>query len=60
MIEHYLGAGFAYYDFNPSGGHEGVVSFKSRFGAERREFVRAEYASGPAAALVMARSRRRR
>jgi hypothetical protein len=26
--------GFKYYDFNPSGGHEGVVRFKSQFGGE--------------------------
>ncbi|MFQ5700211.1 MAG: lipid II:glycine glycyltransferase FemX [Acidobacteriota bacterium] len=28
--------GFLYYDFNPSGGHEGVVRFKRSFGAEQR------------------------
>lgn len=31
---------FDYYDFNPSGGHEGVVRFKSTFGPERREIKR--------------------
>jgi lipid II:glycine glycyltransferase (peptidoglycan interpeptide bridge formation enzyme) len=28
--------GFAWYDFNPSGGYEGVVSFKDNFGGEKR------------------------
>lgn len=32
--------GYRIYDFNPSGGHEGVVEFKRRFGAEKRFFRR--------------------
>jgi Acetyltransferase (GNAT) domain len=28
--------GYRWYDFNPSGGDEGVLTFKSRFGTERR------------------------
>ena len=30
--------GFKIYDFNPSGGHEGVVRFKKSFGAKKRFF----------------------
>lgn len=30
--------GYKYYDFNPSGGHEGVVKFKDAFGAKRIYF----------------------
>ena len=37
--------GFSVYDFNPSGGHEGVVRFKSAFGAEKRALVRWTYES---------------
>ena len=33
LIEHYGRAGFRFFDFNPSGGHEGVVKFKESFGA---------------------------
>lgn len=36
LIEHYHRQGFAWFDFNPSGGHEGVVRFKDNFGPERR------------------------
>ena len=50
IIEHALGIEdedgeqqIQYYDFNPSGGHEGVASFKSRFGADKVEFKRATY-----------------
>ena len=32
--------GYAYYDFNPSGGHEDVARFKEQFGAERVEVRR--------------------
>jgi hypothetical protein len=28
--------GFRWFDFNPSGGHEGVAAFKRSFGAECR------------------------
>lgn len=31
---------FDYYDFNPSGGYEGVAQFKARFGAEKRPLTR--------------------
>lgn len=31
--------GYWYYDFNPSGGHEGVVKFKNGFGTKRMETV---------------------
>lgn len=30
--------GYKYYDFNPSGGHEGVIKFKEGFGAKRTYF----------------------
>jgi hypothetical protein len=33
--------GLAWYDFNPSGGHEGVARFKAGFGAEPRAVPRA-------------------
>ena len=35
ILKDALERGYQYYDFNPSGGHEGVVEFKSRFGAEK-------------------------
>jgi hypothetical protein len=37
---------FSIYDFNPSGGYEGVVNFKSTFGAEKRSVTRWRYTSG--------------
>ena len=37
------GQQFEIYDFNPSGGHEGVANFKSRFGSEKTEFDRGTY-----------------
>lgn len=30
--------GYKYYDFNPSGGHQGVIKFKEGFGAEKITF----------------------
>lgn len=30
--------GYKYYDFNPSGGHKGVIQFKEGFGAEKKMF----------------------
>ena len=30
--------GYKYYDFNPSGGHKGVINFKEGFGAEKINF----------------------
>lgn len=35
--------GYRYYDFNPSGGHEGVARFKRSFGAEKRPIARWSY-----------------
>ena len=35
IIEDALDRGYLYYDFNPSGGHEGVSRFKGRFGAKK-------------------------
>jgi hypothetical protein len=36
LIRNYKEAGFRHFDFNPSGGHEGVVQFKKKFSTERR------------------------
>lgn len=44
IIREALEDGYRYYDFNPSGGYEGVVSFKSRFGAEKWPLTRHTYA----------------
>ncbi|MCH8494075.1 MAG: hypothetical protein LAT57_00400 [Balneolales bacterium] len=35
LIFHYKKAGLSWFDFNPSGGNEGVSHFKSRFATER-------------------------
>lgn len=35
--------GYTYYDFNPSGGYEGVIRFKRHYGAEEWPLVRYEY-----------------
>ena len=43
IIEDATRRNFRWYDFNPSGGHEGVVNFKSAFGPERRTIRRWEY-----------------
>jgi lipid II:glycine glycyltransferase (peptidoglycan interpeptide bridge formation enzyme) len=32
MIRHAVEHGYRWFDFNPSGGHEGVQKFKARFG----------------------------
>ncbi|MFZ2969791.1 MAG: GNAT family N-acetyltransferase [Minisyncoccia bacterium] len=34
IIKNACGGGYWWYDFNPSGGHEGVIRFKKSFGAE--------------------------
>lgn len=34
LIDHYGQKGFRYFDFNPSGGNEGVVKFKASFGTK--------------------------
>ncbi len=44
--------GFTYFDFNPSGGHEGVERFKSRFGAHKIDLRRRGYHSKLSHALV--------
>ncbi len=36
MIKNYNKEGFSYFDFNPSGGHEGVVKFKEKFDTEKK------------------------
>ena len=36
LIFHYKEQGYKWFDFNPSGGHEGVVKFKAGFGAKKR------------------------
>ncbi len=38
LIDHYRKVGARIYDFNPSGGHEGVVQFKASFGATKKYF----------------------
>ncbi len=35
-IKHACEEGYAWFDFNPSGGHEGVRAFKRSFGTESR------------------------
>lgn len=35
--------GFKWFDFNPSGGHDNVVAFKRRFGAQEMHFDRADH-----------------
>jgi hypothetical protein len=37
VMRHAVEAGYRWYDFCPSGGSQGVVTFKERFGAERRD-----------------------
>jgi len=39
--------GFSYFDFNPSGGHDGVVHFKESFGAVRKYFNVQYWSSNP-------------
>jgi hypothetical protein len=43
IIEDAVDAGYRWYDFNPSGGHEGVIQFKSEFGPEKIRINRASY-----------------
>ncbi|WP_435333083.1 GNAT family N-acetyltransferase [Haloarchaeobius sp. TZWWS8] len=47
IIEDAVDRGFQYYDFNPSGGNEGVVKFKSEFGPEKWPLRRWSYESRP-------------
>ena len=43
IIREGLEQGYRYYDFSPSGGHEGSARFKERFGADRKRFPRWHY-----------------
>lgn len=43
IIASALDEGYQYYDFNPSGGHDGVAQFKSRFGAKKQPVKRRTY-----------------
>jgi hypothetical protein len=43
LIEDAAESGYRWYDFNPSGGHEGVVQFKSEFGPTKECIIRASY-----------------
>lgn len=43
IIEDACEHGYRYYDFNPSGGHEGVARFKRSFGAQERPIRRWSY-----------------
>lgn len=45
IIRDAMERGFQYYDFNPSGGHEGVVKFKQKFGTERVPITSYQYES---------------
>jgi len=40
IIKDSIDTGYRWYDFNPSGGHEGVVKFKSEFGPKRMKVNR--------------------
>ncbi|GAB7020340.1 GNAT family N-acetyltransferase [Halostagnicola bangensis] len=40
VIRDAIERGYDWYDFNPSGGHEGVVSYKSKFATRRRDVTR--------------------
>lgn len=44
-IQYYHTKGLKWFDFNPSGGHEGVVRFKSGFGAVRKDVISWEHIS---------------
>lgn len=48
VIEDACGRGLNWFDFNPSGGHEGVAAFKRRFGAEEVPFPRYHRTHAPA------------
>jgi hypothetical protein len=56
-IEHACSDGYSWFDFNPSGGHAGVATFKSRFGAELRPVLRFRWMRPP---LRVARQIRQR
>lgn len=43
IIKNAADDGYHWYDFNPSGGHEGVVEFKRQFDPEKRPIQRWEY-----------------
>jgi len=45
VIKDACARGLTLFDFNPSGGHDGVAAFKRHFGAEELELGRAEYTS---------------
>jgi len=45
IIEDAVDKGYRWYDFNPSGGHEGVIKFKEKFGPERKQIVRSNFRS---------------
>lgn len=38
VIEYAMNKGYKYFDFNPSGGHEGTIKLKETFGCARMEF----------------------
>lgn len=45
IVRHAIEKGYEYYDFNPSGGHEGVARFKDGFGAARSNIRRWTFTS---------------
>lgn len=52
MIKDACAKRFSFFDFNPSGGHEGVAAFKKSFGTERLSFQRREYSSATSSFLT--------
>lgn len=56
IIRDAITRGFRYYDFNPSGGHEGVVKFKKGFGAQRVELSIFNHTSAWSLAVANAKS----
>ncbi|HEY6797465.1 MAG TPA: GNAT family N-acetyltransferase [Kineosporiaceae bacterium] len=55
-MRHAADAGYHWYDFNPSGGNEGVMTFKERFGAERYPVQSVVQHTGVKKALVRLRA----
>jgi lipid II:glycine glycyltransferase (peptidoglycan interpeptide bridge formation enzyme) len=51
--------GYAYYDFGPSGGVEGVIAFKDGHNAERHPFTRTVYTAKESFIVQRARARLR-
>lgn len=52
LIKFYKEQRFQWFDFNPSGGHEGVVRFKAGFGAKKKYFSIFKHSSDTAKTLL--------